>query len=1533
MDKSNVRIHSINHLATVNERPFIELTEQITPEESIPIENLHIDIGNEDQITTLLSKLRIYRTDPYVKYNISLYNSTTSQSIASSIATTVAAIHAHDKDFSFDISTTNLDAPQAYLLLRLLLDNIDIISSDGQPGRSPYVANRFKLKDPNKVIHITPRRTHAKHREITSQHIKALLKGQQIRPCESPFSSPVQLIRKKDGKVRFCIDFRQLNDLLINDVYPITRIDDALSMLGNGHFFSSLDIASAYWHIQLHPDDQHYTAFSTPDGLFCWVVLPFGLKNAPAIFARFMDILMSGLKWKNCLVYFDDILVFSTTFASHLDDLAQIFGRLHKFNVKIKLSKCTFTRKRFLYLGHIITPDGLEPNPELVSAITNMPLPKNAKELATFLGMCGYYRKFIKNYSTLTMPLRDKTHQLPFQPFSNEEISLINKLKSILTGPDVMLYHPNYELPFEIHTDASAMGLGAVLCQIINNQERVIQYASRTLTTLEKQNYSSNDLEAIAMVWACDLFRSYVYGQHFILYTDHENLRTFLKNPDPGRQARWVFKLSEYDVDIRHRKAQANANADALSRLPDSDSSLSFSFDLMRLDLVEKSIKKTPLPNLNRIFTNYYPLAHSSSQLCICSWNVNSLRSVIKKGLFFPFLQYYRPDVLCITELRGSAKQLSKLSEFCSQLDSLGYHWRYWFPCSFNVGYSGVATLCTLPPTSVIYGIGAFEADQEGRVITTCFGDLAVVNSYTPCIGMNKQAMSKRISFDTTMIQYIQSLSLPYILWNGDFNVTPTPDDAWDSATNPSRVTIAGSTPEERALFHQILLQTKMVDLYHHTSSSGPRYTFYQSNIHRRHDYGLRLDLSLCNQALLPFISFFSHINFPGSDHIPIFTHLDIKNTIKCNSSGDSPSVCFHCEELPIYFESDTNLLSSILALSLPPSSSIRNYSPNDNPIQYTDITSEVFHQHQLSDPECQSVTKKLDKLHTHYIIIDNILFKKDNNTSFPHRPYVPKSLRSYFLYYFHGLPITGHPGRRRMYAQLKRYYYWPGMYTNVKKWVKCCIACIKRKTPFHMYSVTPRHTQANYPMHMIAIDHRGPLKETSRGNVHLFNVIDIFTKFIWSTPTKTTNADEAASHLQHIFLRFGFPKILISDRGSAFISALFREMMKLTGINHRLTTVYQKQSNSHVERPHRHMNETFTILCNSNKDNWDQLCDILAFSFNISVHPESGYSAFELIFGRSPRIPITLQSSHLPLFETHQEYFSNTTQFLSDAFSKVRQQQQRQRQLITEYIENKKIPRNLMKKPPVYQRGDIIFLYEPNTADPYIRSNHDQRGVKKFLYKWTGPHMVHQQLTPTNYEILHSSRRSMEVVHVNSLVPYDPWNTEELNRLLNEQSPIPVTVSSNLDQYYPPENAFTPGNIILILTDPHAFPSPKGLPFIIAKLLYEPSESEVLVHWYGQYDKKPKVNSKFLPTWVDPKDNKLYYRGAALHYKHPPWTNKLSGTKVNHSSMRGPLHFVKDKQGQDIIGLLDKPSQNLLKHYVKQSRSLRQPLSTAVTN
>ena len=393
-----------------------------------------------------------------------------------------------------------------------------------------------------------------------------MLANKVIKPSNSPWASPVVLVKEKDGSSRFCIDYRKLNEITTRDIYPLSRIEDCLGALGGNAYFSSLDLFAGYWQIPMDEKDKQKTAFIVDGGLFEFNVMPFGLTNATATFQRFMDLVLAGLKWNSLLVYLDDVCIFGKTFGEHLKNLEDTFKRLRAYNLKLNPSKCNILKREFLYLGHIITAKGIRADPSKISAVVNMPAPKNVKQLRAFLGKCNYYRKFIKDYSKQLSPLYELIKESSPWDWNSVAEETFELAKRLLSSTPVLIF-PDYEEPFIVQTDACDEGLGGVLSQEIEGVEMVIQFISRTLQPNEKK-WCPREKEALAIIYACETFRPYVYGTQFIVYTDHHSLQWLMKATAPARLVRWALRLSEFDFVIRYRKGDSNANADALPRLP-----------------------------------------------------------------------------------------------------------------------------------------------------------------------------------------------------------------------------------------------------------------------------------------------------------------------------------------------------------------------------------------------------------------------------------------------------------------------------------------------------------------------------------------------------------------------------------------------------------------------------------------------------------------------------------------------------------------------------------------------------------------------------------------------------------------------------------------------------------------------------------------------------------------------------------------------------------------------------------------------------
>jgi predicted aspartyl protease len=457
-------------------------------------------------------------------------------------------------------ATQLTDVPLPQVVSQLCLEFPNMFHQNGDPVGSfkiDYV-HRIDTGEASPIVtrdyRRSPKETKALHEEVDDMMSKGV-----IRKSKSPWCSPVVLVTKPDGSIRFCVDYRKLNAVTIKDKYPLPRIDDLLDRLQGGEVFSTLDLKAGYWQIPLVESDKAKTAFSANGELFEFEVMPFGLTNAPASFQRCMSMAIGQVGF--ALIYLDDIIVFSPNEEKHKQHLRTILGKLQQAGLKLNRTKCKWFKEEVRFLGYIVSGSGIKADPEKTEAIRTWPTPTSQKALQRFLGICAFYHRFIEGLSTVAAPLYKLLRKDTDWNWDNEQAKAFQTLKDRLTALPEMAF-PDSALPYDMHTDASDVGIGAVLVQ----QGRPIAFASRTLTSAES-NYSTTEKECLAIVWALGIFHPYVYGADLTVYTDHAALRSILSTKTPkGRIARWIMMVQTYEFKVVHRKGSANLDADALSR-------------------------------------------------------------------------------------------------------------------------------------------------------------------------------------------------------------------------------------------------------------------------------------------------------------------------------------------------------------------------------------------------------------------------------------------------------------------------------------------------------------------------------------------------------------------------------------------------------------------------------------------------------------------------------------------------------------------------------------------------------------------------------------------------------------------------------------------------------------------------------------------------------------------------------------------------------------------------------------------------------
>ena len=417
-------------------------------------------------------------------------------------------------------------------------------------GWTPLLEHTIETHGP--LLRQPYRRQNPAVRQEEMAQVQQMLASDVIRPSNSPWALPVVMVKEKDGSLRFCVDFRQLNAATVKDAHPLPRIDDFLDALHGARWFSTLNLKSGYWQVPIMERDKEKTEFRTSSGqLYEFNQVPFGLCNAPATFSRLMDRILFGLHWETCLFYLDDIIVFSSTWEEHLARLHQVFERLRHANLKLGAEKCTFAAKEVSYLGHWVTEEDLLPDLALLAAIREIPPPKTATEVA--IAIAG--------------PLHALTKKDAVFHWSADCQDVFDCLKTLLTTSPITAF-PDFSQSFRLYTDASTAGLGAILAQVRKGKERIICCASRSLNQAEKA-YPATKLECLAIVWAVAKFRPYLMAMPFEVYTDHYALQ-WRKTMRTGSALlhRWSAVLEEYDFTVKHRPGKAQTHVDGLSRLP-----------------------------------------------------------------------------------------------------------------------------------------------------------------------------------------------------------------------------------------------------------------------------------------------------------------------------------------------------------------------------------------------------------------------------------------------------------------------------------------------------------------------------------------------------------------------------------------------------------------------------------------------------------------------------------------------------------------------------------------------------------------------------------------------------------------------------------------------------------------------------------------------------------------------------------------------------------------------------------------------------
>ena len=1007
--------------------------------------------------------------------------------------------------------------------------------------------------------------------------------------------SAVFMVKRKDGPDRDVVDFRALNEVTVKDHFPLPLIDELLDRLSQASFFISLDLKEAYYNIRMHPESVKYTGTITHFGLFEWLVLVMGMCNAVATFQRMMDARFHHLIYSKRTVacYLDDLLIYGNSFHDMMDTLEEVLQICDRNRFRLNMHKSTWFQTHLTYLGHIIGDGQLRPDTRLVKAVRDFPQPRTPTQLRSFLGLAGYYRKFVPGFQTKASPLYDltRTAEPLVARWNDQAEAAFVALKLALTSEPVLkLWTPGCST--EIHTDASNIGLGAVLLQQHSTSWHPVAYWSKSLQGAQK-NYTTTELEMLAIVLALETWRYYLLGVPVVVRTDHQALVHYL-NKRPAklqqRELSWLPRLADFQLTIVYKPGKCNLSPDALSRRRPE-------LHLTVLDLcagtgtVIRSLART-VPEHVRI--NY--IAVDINPDC---------RKVIQR--IFSLVQREHPKLFLRNDIFRWGNNVEELLDRrLSHIDLLIAG----VPCQpfskanpEGKGLQDERSLFQATHNLIMRRQPTFYAIECTPFAPHLAKDLNQVEQWfgQPTV----HDLSKWSAQNRTRL-----------LWsnlNTD-NLVPHPTDLAQPLTWQDCLQTGWLAPSVKA-------PTLMASWSNtHNVRSGQSLVGQKGSDNKRHMTPEERELLVGLQ--------------PGDTAAP-----GVDKAARNRMLGNAFPVSWINTILRIWVETTDNTASQAAAcypLSSPGAQDSPFYQAMSNPKQpqrtiFTAVDIGKISQLDallvkaaLSDTNYQQLanTDKLEAVgDLKYMIVNG-----------QRRLYVPdnRTVKNLILMTAHDLPYAGHPGIQKTTELVTRQYYWPGMHADIKNYCKQCYACQLGKISRQRHRTKIHSTDhGSYPNRWVTLDIAMGLPSSHQHDAVLV-IVDRFTKYTAYVPITTTiSATELAFRFeQHWVSKRGCPVNLIMDRDTKFTSVYWRDFMEALGITARLTTAYHQQSDGQTERQIATLADILrvAIIDTLGTDtDWYRYLHVAEFATNNTIRAATGVTPFQAELGRHPTMPFYL--------------------------------------------------------------------------------------------------------------------------------------------------------------------------------------------------------------------------------------------------------------------------------------------------------------------
>ena len=1251
-----------------------------------------------------------------------------------------------------DLSNTILNDEQKQKLRNLIKKYRNAFAvDDTELGRTHVYRHKLKLKPGAQPPRPKLYQTNAKDREIIKKHLDDMLANDIIKPVsEGVFSSPTLLVPKKDGGLRYCADLRDMNKILEEDVYPLPLIRNIIDALGTSKatIYSIVDLRSAFWQIEVHPSSQKYLTINTHMGRFAFKVLPFGLHSSPSAFQRLMNTVLRGILWDFAIPFLDDVVIFSPDPVSHLFHLEEVFKRLTEAGLKLKPQKCQFGVSYIKYLGHNIGKKGIAPFEEKVKAVKDFVTPTTITQIKSFLGLANYYRKFIKDFSKLAKPLNDLTKKSKtFYWTENCQNSFMELKRRLISAP--VLAHANPNLPYRLTTDASKTGLGWVLEQEQEGKYKVICYGGKSLTGAQS-NYGISDLEALAVVTAIKDLDCYLRYQKFTIMTDHQPLKYMLTNPTPppGRWSRWIALLSPYQFTVEYLKGSANKVADSLSRqkhkaiATDNDELESY---LCAMHIHSTDGKNTDFLNgqvLNGCYINKNsnkPLSEQQKAILATSHQVSlpyresdsAQVSEDTESEANPICEENECDIL--EDSQTTEVVLATKTETQPKTFRRIRNWhKYKAPkTKIMVGRTDPASI----PADCIFNFTTNQLKPTGPVSKSI--QLAGGPDYKKSLqtSLNKNGLLnmgsvRRIEGGCTNVLWIYNINLPKYQLGKQL----APNTIYKVLTNA--LEIAAKSKVKKL----IISPTDLISL-NYTSTKAVElisqiiWDYCQSDKPQMEEIIISIQtLSMADKTGKIFQKFQKEPDLKIFQIVKIPTAKEARSKLNQFRGSDT------------YI---TNPQEMIEELNLSEGFSQLDYDVDPDIVRKMQLKDEHYSllMNYLKDeelPVSEKLAKRIRKDSQNYELIGGILYnfwvmpRRSDTDRARFRLCVPAELRHRLMYAYHDAPISAHRSAEKMYYLMKMSYFWKGMFSDIQNWTQSCIRCSKVKAIPRSRRAKLQPIMEHRPFAMVNVDLIGPMEHSAEQYRYVLTMVDRATRYCFAVPIPDGTAVTIAKAIfSEVISKFGLVDCIVSDRGLNFTSPIVQHLCSLLGTKRILTSAYRPSSNGLVESFNGVFKQKLLTLAGEYPNTWPQYVDGVLYALRTTVVDSLGYSPFELLFAREPKLLLEIGPDVLKTHPslTVRKYLANLrTQmnYLRDSAVEIEKKQK----------QKMKDDYDKFCRPFEYQEGDRVWIRSPQSTPG---------STKKFRDKYVGPFILGTRTSNNTFKVRREDTNVLSEVAIHS--------------------------------------------------------------------------------------------------------------------------------------------------------------------------------------